>query len=116
MTDNRNRTVAEVRHAFSKRGGNLGTDGSVAYLCTRPGQLTFNADVGEEALIEAALEAGADDVVTNSDGTKDVMTQFEDYFSVIEALASAGFEARSSGIIVLAAITIELAQDGAEDE
>lgn len=114
MTDNRNRTVGEVRHAFSKHGGNLGTDGSVAYLFTRTGQLTFDADVSEETLIEAALEAGADDVVTNSDGTKDVMTQFEDYFSVKEALAEAGFEAEDSGIVMLPSTTIELDKEGAE--
>jgi YebC/PmpR family DNA-binding regulatory protein len=114
MTDNKNRTVAEVRHAFSKRGGNLGTDGSVAYLFTRTGQLTFDADVSEDALMEAALEAGADDVVTNSDGTKDVMTQFEDYFAVKEALAEAGFEPGNSGIVMLPSTTIELDKEGAE--
>ena len=115
MTDNRNRTVGEVRHAFSKRGGNLGTDGSVAYLFARTGQLTFDAEISEEALIEAALEAGANDVITNSDGTKDVMTQFEDYFSVKEALVGAGFEADSSSIIMLPSTTIELDKEGAEE-
>ncbi len=114
MTDNKNRTVAEIRHAFSKRGGNLGTDGSVAYLFTRTGQLTFDADVSEEALMEAALEAGAEDVVTNQDGTKDVMTRFEDYFAVKEALIAEGFEPSNGEIVMLPSTTIEVDVEGAE--
>ena len=74
MTDNRNRTAAEVRHAFSKCGGNLGTDGSVAYMFERKGQISFAPGVDEEALMDAALEAGADDVVVNDDGSIDVFT------------------------------------------
>jgi YebC/PmpR family DNA-binding regulatory protein len=114
MTDNRNRTVAEVRHAFTKRGGNLGTDGSVAYLFTRTGQISFEPGVNEDALIEAALEAGADDVVVNDDGSFDVMTQFEDYLNVKDALIAAGFEPASAEVIMLPSTRIEVDKDGAE--
>mgnify|MGYP001550806824 FL=1 len=82
MTDNRNRTVAEVRHAFTKRGGNLGTDGSVAYLFTRKGQLNFAAGVDEDQLMDAALEAGAEDIEANDDGSMDVTTAWEDFAAV----------------------------------
>ena len=74
MTDNRNRTVADVRHAFTKFGGNLGTDGSVAYLFTKLGQISYPAGSDEDAVMEAALEAGADDIVNNEDGSIDVLT------------------------------------------
>jgi transcriptional/translational regulatory protein YebC/TACO1 len=77
MTDNRNRTVAEVRHAFTKRGGNLGTDGSVAYLFSRTGLIQFAPGADEDAIMEIALESGAEDVVTDSDGAVDVLTQWE---------------------------------------
>lgn len=113
MTDNKNRTVSEVRHAFTKRGGNLGTDGSVAYLFTRMGQISFEG-VSEEEIMEAALEAGAEDIVANSDGTLDVRTPFEAYFTVKEALVKAGFEPSSSEIIMLPSTTIEVDKDGAE--
>ncbi|MBT7107692.1 MAG: YebC/PmpR family DNA-binding transcriptional regulator [Methylococcales bacterium] len=89
LTDNRNRTVAEVRHAFSKAGGNLGTDGSVAYLFNKVGVLSYSDSVDEDAVMEAALDAGADDVVSHEDGTLDVVTTPEDYFSVKEAMAEA---------------------------
>ena len=81
LTDNRNRTVAEVRHAFTKRGGNLGTDGSVAYLFEKKGQITFAPGSDEESIMDSALEAGADDVVENDDGSIDVMTPWEDFHS-----------------------------------
>ncbi|MGD8174530.1 YebC/PmpR family DNA-binding transcriptional regulator [Marinimicrobium sp. ARAG 43.8] len=113
MTDNKNRTVSEVRHAFTKRGGNLGTDGSVAYLFTRMGQISFEG-VSEEEIMEAALEAGAEDIVANSDGTLDVRTPFEAYFTVKEALVKAGFEPSSSEIIMLPSTSIEVDKDGAE--
>ena len=74
LTDNRNRTVAEVRHAFTKAGGNLGTDGSVAYMFSKIGIISFPETVDEDAVMEAALEAGADDVVTHEDGSIDVIT------------------------------------------
>jgi len=79
MTDNRNRTVADVRHAFSRFGGNLGTDGSVAYLFSKVGQISFPAEADEDRIMEIALEAGAEDVVENEDGSVDVLTEVDDY-------------------------------------
>lgn len=90
MTDNRNRTVSEVRYAFSKHNGNLGTDGSVAYLFNKRGVLSFSAETDEEALMEGALEAGAEDIVTNDDGSFDVFTTPEDFGAVKDALEQAG--------------------------
>lgn len=90
MTDNRKRTVAEVRHAFTKCGGNLGTDGSVAYLFTKVGLIAYPAGTDEDALMEAALEAGAEDVVSNDDGSLDVLTAPDDFIDVKEALRAAG--------------------------
>lgn len=92
LTDNRNRTVSEVRHAFSKRGGNLGTDGSVAYLFERKGQIQFDRGVDEDKVMEVALEAGAEDIASNVDGSVDVTTAFEDYFTVKEAMVAAGLQ------------------------
>ena len=92
MTDNRNRTAAAVRHAFSKCGGNLGTDGSVAYLFERKGQISFAPGVDEDALTEAALEADADDVVSHEDGSIDVFTSFTSFYAMRNALASVAFE------------------------
>jgi len=89
LTDNRNRTVSEVRHAFTKNGGNLGTSGSVAYLFSKIGLLTYPQGSNEDAIMEAALEAGADDVVTNDDGTIDVTTPFEAFMAVKEAMTDA---------------------------
>ncbi|WP_020209290.1 YebC/PmpR family DNA-binding transcriptional regulator [Gilvimarinus chinensis] len=114
MTDNKNRTVAEVRHAFSKRGGNLGTDGSVAYLFSKIGQLVFNPDVDEDDLLEAALEAGAEELITHSDGSKEIETAFEDYFEVKGAMVAAGFAPEASQITMKPATTVELDKDGAE--
>lgn len=114
MTDNRNRTVAEVRHAFAKRGGNLGTDGSVAYLFTRKGELTFAAGVNEEQLMEAALEAGAEDLVNNDDGSVDVLTPWEDFHAVRQALVEAGLEAESGEVTMVATTTVTLDKEGAE--
>jgi len=93
LTDNRNRTVAEVRHAFTKYGGNLGTDGSVSYLFKKLGILSFGEVGDEDALMEAALEAGADDVVDNEDGSFDVITDEENFVDVKQAMQSAGYEA-----------------------
>lgn len=92
MTDNRNRTVAEVRHAFSKHGGNLGTDGSVAYLFQKKGTLSFAPGTDEDAILEAALEAGAEDVETHDDGSLDVVTTPEVFSAVKEALVAAELE------------------------
>ena len=92
MTDNRTRTVADVRHAFSKHGGNLGTDGSVAFLFKHCGQILFAPGTDENALLEAALDAGAEDVVTNDDGSLEVVTGPYDFLAVKDALARAGFK------------------------
>ncbi len=93
MTDNRMRTVADVRHAFSKFGGNLGTDGSVAFLFNHCGQFVFAPETPEEKLMEAALEAGAEDVINNDDGSIEVITAPYDFVSAKEALEKAGFTA-----------------------
>jgi YebC/PmpR family DNA-binding regulatory protein len=91
LSDNRNRTVSEVRHAFTKCGGNLGTDGSVAYLFSNAGQLYIEKG-SEEAVLEASLEAGAEDVIINDDGSFEVRTTPEDFLEVKEALVGAGYE------------------------
>ena len=114
MTDNRNRTVGEVRHAFTKRGGNLGTDGSVAYLFSRKGQISFEPGIDEDKLMEAALEAGADDVITNDDGSYDVVTSFEDYLNVKDALLAAGFKPANADIAMIPSVTVPLDKEGAE--
>ena len=93
LTDNRVRTVAEVRHAFNKNGGNLGTDGSVAYLFKHCGQFIFAPGADEEKLLDAALAAGAEDVVSNEDGSTEVISAAADFLSVKEALEAAGFKA-----------------------
>ncbi|WP_296217848.1 YebC/PmpR family DNA-binding transcriptional regulator [Pseudomonas sp. UBA2684] len=105
MTDNRNRTAAEVRHAFSKCGGNLGTDGSVAYMFDRKGQISYAPGVNEDALMEAALEAGADDVVSAEDGSVEVYTSFADFLSVNEALTAAGFKGDEAEVAMIPSIS-----------
>src|SRR5499427_6041224 len=92
LTDNRTRTVAEVRHAFTKNGGNLGTDGSVAFLFRHCGQIVFAPGSDENALMEAAIDAGAEDVVTNDDGSVEVITAANDFIAVREALAKRGLK------------------------
>jgi YebC/PmpR family DNA-binding regulatory protein len=114
LTDNRNRTVSEVRHAFTKAGGNLGTDGSVAYLFTKTGIISYAEGVDEDALIEAALEAGADDVITNDDGSIDVMTSPEDYLTVKEALIAAGYEPDNAEVTMQASTNTELDAEDAD--
>jgi len=91
MTDNRNRTVSEVRHAFTKAGGNLGTDGSVSYMFNQLGVLFYEAGADEDAIMEAALEAGADDVVAEDDGSIEVITDIASFTEVNLALTEAGF-------------------------
>ncbi len=113
LTDNRNRTVAEVRHAFSKAGGNLGTDGSVAYLFEKKGILSFAPGTDEDALMEAALEAGAEDIVTNDDGSIDVLTAPEDYQAVKDALEAAGFTPDSAEVTMRAETLTMLDDDTA---
>ena len=107
LTDNRVRTVADVRHAFSKCGGNLGTDGSVAYLFSKKGLLTF-VGVDEDALMDAALEAGADDVVTEEDGSIEVYTTPNDFGTVLDGLEAAGFKPQSAEVTMIPSTEAEL--------
>ena len=113
MTDNRNRTVAEVRHAFSRCGGNLGTDGSVAFLFTKVGLVSFPAGLDEDTVMEAALEAGAEDVVTNEDGSIDVITTPEAFSAVKPALLAAGLEPEVAEITMRASTSASLGLDEA---
>jgi YebC/PmpR family DNA-binding regulatory protein len=108
LTDNRNRTVAEVRHAFSKHGGNLGTDGSVAYLFDKIGVLNFEPGTDEDQVMEVALEAGADDVVTEDDGSIEVVTSPEAYTDVVTAMEEAGLEPANSEVTMRASTEVEL--------
>jgi len=102
LTDNRQRTVAEVRHAFNKYGGNLGTDGSVAFMFKHCGTLLFAPGVDEDKLMEAALEAGADDVVSNEDGSMEVVTGPYDFVQVKETLAKLGFKSDAGEVTMKA--------------
>ncbi|SHG83053.1 YebC/PmpR family DNA-binding transcriptional regulator [Ferrimonas marina] len=108
MTDNRNRTVSGVRSAFSKAGGNLGTDGSVAYLFTKTGVISYGPEVDEDAVMEAALEAGADDVETAEDGSSDVLTSPEAFGAVKDALDAAGLECANAEVTMLPSTKAEL--------
>lgn len=108
MTDNRNRTVAEVRHAFSKHGGNLGTEGSVGYLFSKIGVLNFAPGSSEEAIMEVALEAGADDVVADEDGSIEVVTSPEAHVSVVEAMNAAGLAPENAEITMRASTEVTL--------
>ena len=114
MTDNRNRTVAEVRHAFSKRGGNLGTDGSVAYLFSRKGQISIAPGADEERILEIALEAGAEDIETNDDGSVDVTTAWEDFAAVKAALEEAGLTPEGGEVTMVASTTVPVDADSVE--
>jgi YebC/PmpR family DNA-binding regulatory protein len=113
MTDNRNRTVAEIRHAFSKAGGNLGTDGSVAYLFEKKGQISFEPGADEDQIMEVALEADADDVLSNEDGSIDVMTTPEQFGAVVDALSAAKLSAVNAEVTMVPANTVELNVDSA---
>jgi len=108
MTDNRNRTVAAVRNVFTKRGGNMGTDGSVAYLFNKKGIISYPAGTDEDTVMEAALDAGAEDIVTNDDGTVDVFTRPEDYAAVKDALDQSGLQATSSEVTMHPETTVAL--------
>jgi len=114
MTDNRNRTVSEVRHAFSKCGGNLGTDGSVAYLFSKVGQISFPAGSDEDRVMEAALEAGAEDVVGYPDGSIDVLTAPEELSRVHEAMAARALEADDALVTMRPATSVTLEGEDAE--
>jgi YebC/PmpR family DNA-binding regulatory protein len=113
MTDNRNRTVGDVRHAFTKRGGNLGTDGSVAYLFSRSGLITFAPGVDEDVLLEVGLESGADDVIVAEDGSVDVLTPWESLTEVKDALMAAGLEPLDAEVTMLPSTEVELDIDTA---
>ena len=108
LTDNRNRTVAEVRHLFSKHGGNLGTDGSVAYLFSKIGVLNFAPGTSEDDVMEAALDAGAEDVVAEDDGSIEVITTPEDYSEVKDAMKATGLAPENSEITMRASLEVEL--------
>ena len=114
LTDNKNRTVAEVRHGFSKFGGSLGTNGSVAYLFTRTGVISFPVGSDEDQLMEVGLEAGAEDIIANSDGSVDVMTTLETFGSVQDGLKAGGLEPQSAEMTMLAATEVSLDLDGAQ--
>jgi len=114
MTDNRNRTVAELRHAFAKCAGNLGTSGSVAYLFTQVGQISFPAGSDEDRLTEAALEAGAEDVVTNDDGSLDVLTAVEDFTTARDALLAAGLAPEQADVTMRPSTSVALGAKEAE--
>jgi len=113
MTDNRVRTVAEVRHAFSKYGGNMGTDGSVAFQFKHCGQFVFAPGTSEDKVMEAALEAGAEDVVTDDDGAIEVLCTPHDFEAVQKALEAAGFKPEVAEVTMRAENVIELAGDDA---
>ena len=113
MTDNKTRTVADVRHAFTKYGGNLGTDGSVAFLFKHCGQLVFAPGTSEDKLMEAALEAGAEDIITNDDGSLEVITAAPDFSQVKSALEKAGFKSELGDVVMKPATEIELKGDEA---
>ncbi|MDQ7016026.1 MAG: YebC/PmpR family DNA-binding transcriptional regulator [Gammaproteobacteria bacterium] len=108
MTDNRNRSVAEVRHAFNKYGGNMGTEGSVAYIFTKLGILSYAPGKDEDAIMEAALEAEADDVESHDDGSIDVLTSADEFVNVKEAMIAAGFEPDNSDVTMKAATEVDL--------
>jgi YebC/PmpR family DNA-binding regulatory protein len=108
MTNNRNRTVGEVRHAFTKNGGNLGTDGSVAYLFKKQGQMTFAPGTDEEKLMELALEYGAEDITTNDDKSIDVLTSPEDFLAIKDKLSAKGFHPAEGDITMLAATSVSI--------
>lgn len=114
LTDNKNRTVAEVRHAFSKFGGTLGTNGSVAYLFEQTGVISFPTGSDEEKIMEIALDAGAHDIVTNEDGSIDAMTTLETFGAVQDALTAADLEATSAEMTMLASTEADLDLSSAE--
>tara|TARA_B110000211_G_scaffold232299_1_gene295709 strand:- start:263 stop:1000 length:738 start_codon:yes stop_codon:yes gene_type:complete len=114
LSDNRNRTVAEVRHAFSKSGGNLGQSGSVAYMFTSVGVMIYAPDQDEDSIMEAALESGADDVVVAVDGSIEVLTSAEEFITVKLAMTEAGFEPEESELTMRAELNTELNVEDAQ--
>jgi YebC/PmpR family DNA-binding regulatory protein len=113
LTDNRNRTVADVRHAFSKFGGNLGADGSVAYMFNKVGLLTFTDSVDEDLVMEAAIEAGAEDIIVDADSSIELLTSPDDFESVQKALIDAGLESATAEITMRSSLSTELDESGA---
>ena len=113
LTDNKTRTVADVRHAFSKHGGNMGTDGCVAFQFKHCGQMIFAPGTDEDALMEAALEAGAEDVITNEDNSIEVLTPPTEYMNAKDALEKAGFVPEVAQVTYRAEVEIELTGDEA---
>ena len=113
LTDNKVRTVAEVRHAFAKNGGNLGTDGSVAFMFKHCGQLIFAPGVSEDKVMDAAIEAGAEDVSTNDDGSIEVITGPGDFLAVKDALEKAGLAPEFAEVTMKPGSETELAGDDA---
>ena len=114
MTDNVNRTVSQVRAAFTKHGGNLGTNGSVSYLFDKKGQISFEPGADEDQIMEVALEAGADDIVTNDDGSIDVFTSIAEFMDVKQALVEAGFEPVHAETGMIPSTTVALDLDGGQ--
>jgi YebC/PmpR family DNA-binding regulatory protein len=113
-TDNRNRTVGEVRHAFTKHGGNLGTDGSVAYLFNKVGVIRFAGESDEERIMEVAVNAGADDIVSEEDGSIEVLTSVEDFHAVQTTLAGNGLVPEEADIVQRATAEVALNEDDGE--
>ena len=114
MSDNRNRTVAEVRHVFTRAGGNLGTDGSVSYLFDKKGQIHFAPGASEEEVLEIAIESGAEDVVTDDDGSIEVVTVPEVYLAVKDSLAAVGLNPDASEIAMVPQTYSDLDADTGE--
>ncbi len=114
MTDNRNRTVAEVRHAFTKCGGNLGTSGSVAFQFAERGVLSYPAGSDEDRIMEVAIEAGADDVVSNDDGSVDVLTDPATFQTVKDAMTAAGLTPEEAEVTQRAASSTTLSFEDAQ--
>ena len=113
LTDNRVRTVADVRHAFSKSGGNLGTDGSVAYIFTKTGIISYGSNINEDALMEVAMESGAKDILNNEDGSIDVVVETDQFNVARQALIDAGFVPDNAEVTMRASTTVELSADDA---
>lgn len=114
LTDNRNRTVSEVRHAFSKMGGNLGTEGSVNYLFTKVGQLNFRSDLDEDKLMDVAIESGAEDVIINDDGSFTVNTTPEIFGKVVDAMKAHGFVPELAEVTMISSVKVNLDLANAE--
>ncbi|HEC28177.1 MAG TPA: YebC/PmpR family DNA-binding transcriptional regulator [Gammaproteobacteria bacterium] len=114
LTDNINRTVSEVRHAFSKCGGNLGTDGSVAYLFSKTGVINYPPGADEDTIMEQAMEAGAEDIINNDDDSIDVITTPETFTDIKEALIAAGLAPQHAEIEMKSSVSVDVDLEGAE--